>query len=75
MRRLIFYVDPLADPLVVASEVRLCLDDRLITTASGSKRADAIRTGDAYRFPEGRVRIINRVEQSSNNGQTWTEVT
>lgn len=63
MRRLVFYEDPNADPLVETGSV-LCGDAAsMIDTATGPVRADALVVGNLYRWPDGTCSRIDAIEE------------
>ena len=72
MRRLVFFDG--STPPVQNSEVRLCDDTAMISTGVGKQRADTIVAGNTYRFADGSLRSVGRVDQSDDDGATWTEV-
>jgi len=64
MKRLVFYEDPNADPLVETGSV-ICGDPAgMIETATGPKCADALVVGDRYRWPDGACVRIDAIEES-----------
>lgn len=61
MRRLVFYVDAEADPLVELCSVALGDDAAMVATACGLKRADQVEVGDQYKWG-GTCRRVDAVE-------------
>jgi len=64
MRRLVFYVDPTADPLVEAGSVSCGDDDGPVNTSVGPVRAGDLVAGNYYKYEDGTCRRIDNVEVS-----------
>lgn len=71
-RRLTFYDE--SDPPQVVSQVICCDVTASIRVGACEKRADEIVKGDHYRWPDGQFKVVGLVESSSDDGQTWEEV-
>jgi len=62
MRRLVFYVDPNADPLVETGSIGCGDDAAPVNTSMGLVRADEIVVGSYYKYEDGSCRRVDAVE-------------